>query len=559
MQQKSPIEKRGEGAALVCAALIALTPPAAQAARRSLPVREAARVTVEQFRREQPQARIEVDAKSGLVRSLRNVSFHGEGGQDAVAVADAFIARHRAMLLGDRAPEDLTVAAVDRTGTGAHITYQQQYHGLPVWGACFSVHTDAAGHVTLAQGTIQPEIALDTTPALDSARAIEAARAAVGSPALRMAPRATLGILGDAGSARLVYRIELAAFPPADWRVHVDATSGAVLARMNLLTHVDAVGLVVEENPFTTPDLVTRPLPNLLGDGVLHGKYANVGSFDRIDRVGQLFGKRLSRAEDHRFLATPDDPRFDEQMLYYHVNRAHGFLRASFGFTGRDHALPVLAHVPDVDERTSILRGPLNNAYYSPFMDALFFGDGTGAANGGLNPTSRDADVIYHEYSHAAIARIVPNLNGETEYNVFGAALNEGYADYFAATINNDAEMGEFASGHPLGIRNLANERRFPADVNHPRLGQPESHWTGQIWGGACWELRQKLGAQVTDGLVFGSLFFLPRDGKATLSSAAEALLQADKGQYQGAHADAIRQVMEQRGLLKAAIALPGF
>jgi hypothetical protein len=101
-------------------------------------------------------------------------------------------------------------------------------------------------------------------------------------------------------------------------------------------------------------------------------------------------------------------------------------------------------------------------------------------------------------------------------------------------------------------MRNLANDRRFPRDVNHPRLGEPESHWTGQIWGGACWELRQKLGADLTDRIVFRSLYYLPRDGKATLQSAAEALLQADAAEYGGAHAEAIRQVMSGRGLLAA-------
>jgi Zn-dependent metalloprotease len=543
---------------LIGVALVALTLSPASAAARGRSVRETARSAAERFLREQPGTRVTIDAKTGLVRSLANLAPTGQPGGDGVAAAEKFLATHREMLLGDRAPEEMSLAAVDRVGTGTHVTYQQQYRGLPVWGARFSVHLDARGEVRLAQGTVQPGIDLETTAALPAAEAIRRAKESVGNPALRAAPRATLGVTGDSGPARLAYRVELAALPPADWRIFVDAESGAVLGQMDLLRRADAEGLVFDENPFTTPDLALRPLTGLLGGGILKGAYADVGSFDRIDAVGRIFGKRLSRAQDQRFVATPEDPGFDEQMIYYHVTRMHDFLRSTFGYTDRDHALPVVAHMPDVTEFTHRVVGPLDNAYYSPLLDAIFFGDGTGAENGGINATSRDADVIYHEYAHAALQIIVPNLTGETRYNVFGGALDEGYSDYLACALNNDAEVAEHSAGHPEGMRNLANERRFPEDVNHPKLGEPESHWTGTIWAGACWELRGKLGADVTDRIVFRSLYYLPRDGKATLQSAAEALLEADAAEYNGTHAPAIRQVMSGRGLLGVAVAVPG-
>ena len=70
------------------------------------------------------------------------------------------------------------------------------------------------------------------------------------------------------------------------------------------------------------------------------------------------------------------------------------------------------------------------------------------------------------------------------------------------------------------------------------------------IWGGACWDLRQALGAAVADRLVFHSIYYQPDDGSAALQTGALGLLQADQELYGGNHQAAIRQVMERRGIL---------
>ena len=46
------------------------------------------------------------------------------------------------------------------------------------------------------------------------------------------------------------------------------------------------------------------------------------------------------------------------------------------------------------------------------------------------------------------------------------------------------------------GDANLGNNNRFPDGLFHPRLGSPEEHFTGLIWGGACWSLREQIGAR---------------------------------------------------------------
>jgi Zn-dependent metalloprotease len=241
-------------------------------------------------------------------------------------------------------------------------------------------------------------------------------------------------------------------------------------------------------------------------------------------------------------------------MIYYHVSRARAYFRGAFGAGPRGGALPATAHVMQAAGKTAGTQPgpgparPMDGAYYSPAQNALFFGDGAGRAAGGFNSTSLDADVICHESSHAVIFRIVDMGRRPDD---FGRALEEGYADYFAGTINNDPEIGEYTVGSPGGLRSLSNDHRYPDHVNYPLTGAPQAHWTGMIWGGTCWQIRAALGPAVADALVFRSLYYQP-DHRADFATAARALLEADNAVYRGAHDAVLRQVLAHRGLAAA-------
>jgi Zn-dependent metalloprotease len=582
-------------------AIVLLVPAAGgHAWSSSRPIREEARIAVGQFRRVHPQAIVELNPVTGLARSLVN---DGEArsplAESPVDAAAAFVAEHRKMLLGDRSPAELQLHDVQQLATSSHVRYQQLYRGLPVWGARLSVHTNVGGY-RMVHSSVRPRLQLDPSPVLKPADAVRAAlgapAAALCAPAARSMPPAaallsereqsehraraqrppsgsaatperersehraraerassgsaattTLGVLPLPDGARLVYRVDA-----VDFRFFVDARSGAILKKLDRRKSTQDEGSVVDENLLTTPQLVTRAFPylNHTGQsGYLSGAFANIWTFDRVDWSGDYFvwGKRLSQESDYHFTAQPTDGRFDEQMAYYHVNRAHDYFRGAFGFTGRDDMMAIFVHVPEIDWKNKKVRGALDNAYYHPYFDALFFGDGTGVARGGINPTSRDSDVIYHEYTHAVMGRIVPDLSWEK--NDYGGALQEAYADYFACTLNNDPDMGEYSMGNLRGMRTMQHRFRYPDDVDDPHIGEPEEHWTGKIWGGACWDLRQKLGPAVADQVIFHSMYYLPEDGTATFEKAAQAVAAADEERYAGAHKAVIREVMAARGI----------
>jgi Zn-dependent metalloprotease len=490
-----------------------------------------------------PGARFLLDPRTRLPRLLYDFPDPPRGADPAAAAA-AFLAQYRPLLLGDGALAELQQVELRRRPGSDHVRYQQRHDGLPVWGGGLSVHLDVAGRVRMVNGTFFPGVHVDAPARLTPDEAVRRAMAEVeASEPLPAPPSVELGIYPRLRLFRLAYRVRLATAAPADWECFVDAATGAVLERANRGRDLDGSGVVVEENPTVTPGLVTRPFANLVGDGYLHGLFADVWVFDRV-QGSSFLRRRNAYSQENLFNWSSDDSRFDEQMLYYHVTRVHDWYKSHFGFTDRDAPFPVHAHWPSLDANRQPVA--LNNAYFSPFQQALFFGDGTGSSNSGLNPLSRDADVIYHEYTHAVIDRITDLGRWP---NDFGTALNEAYADYFSSTITGDPVEGEFASGRATGLRALSATNRFPQQVDHPTLGLPESHYTGIIWGASCWDLRTRLGADVADRLLFEALPFMPADGSADFPIALAAVLQADASVYGGEHQAAIREVYGSRGI----------
>ena len=121
--------------------------------------------------------------------------------------------------------------------------------------------------------------------------------------------------------------------------------------------------------------------------------------------------------------------------------------------------------------------------------------------------TSLDPDVIYHEYSHAVINELV----GSDQSREF-KALNEGSADYFSSSFLDDAVMAEYAAkifnARSGFLRRTDNSNRWPYNV----VG--ESHADGNIWSGALWDVRSRLGAGVADEIAINALAMLTPDAE---------------------------------------------
>lgn len=322
-------------------------------------------------------------------------------------------------------------------------------------------------------------------------------------------------------------------------------------------------------NPLESPETVEVSLAHLTHpDGALVGDFARVRNCVPDVEAGQkipvdLGGFQLELTAcvpthtalpgddgTYRHIAPPespaeDDGRFAEVMMYHHMQLIHDYYRDVHGLTDRDHPLEAIvniqAHVDLCDQWTM-----LPNAAFFPeeSLDQLPFGialeldlDGDAIVFSGsaTRNFAYDATVIYHEYTHAILGntRLNAVFLDDQGLNNLPGALNEAYADYFAATLIDSStvgayslnDLGEFSvCGVPLGAggnlaRDLDNDHRCPHDLTS------SVHADSQMFSSALWEIRAALGPEDADRVVLAAVLTLTQTSGFT--DAAQATIDA--------------------------------
>jgi hypothetical protein len=489
---------------------------------------------------------------------------------------------------------DLRVAGVSRGLSGEHVRFQQTLNGVPVFGAGVAV--------TLPKGDSPAAFTsrYDARPAAQGmALAMPSALAAAARGPGDVEVRPPELVYAPSGKTlvpawQLTVRSEE---PRGTWVVLVDAVSGEVLYRHNLM-RFDS-GRVFDPNPAQTNG-GTAPAGHCdsgANESLLSGEYtikALQGIASGQDKLkGQwvdltapgipppegtpaykLAG--LANEPSRNYVYLCNDDRFEETMVYHHLDRTQRKLQA-LGFTGASGVVqrPVSAHahyMPDC------------NAFFDPTNRALHFGDFNGDAFfpvgcGGAPPlhdSAEDADWIIHEYGHAVLDDQIPGFSfGPFPAAEQAASIGEGFGDFLAAAMNKDPCWGEYANigvnacngGASPGNRTLQNSRVYPAgfeacidvDLNGDSVPESEEpHCGGEVWGGALWDLAEEIAGGTPDQealditlmLVIDSHFYL--DQQATFDEAAAAICLADDILYDGDHAAEIASAFSGQGISSA-------
>ncbi|GMV40687.1 MAG: hypothetical protein AMXMBFR64_24030 [Myxococcales bacterium] len=248
---------------------------------------------------------------------------------------------------------------------------------------------------------------------------------------------------------------------------------------------------------------------------------------------------------------------FAELMMYWHVNHIHDWFKDSFGMSSLDFSMDALVNV-----QFSIYGGwlPFDNAAFIPKEslaqlglpldlngDSIIFGQGTNV------DFSYEADVIYHEYTHAMIG--TTRLMGVT-LDAYGptnlpSAMNEGFADYFAATLADDPLMGAYAlsnvssiftSAPPMDLsRDLSVMKRCPDDLT------TEFHADGEIVGSAMWSIRAQLGPAAADAIILKAIQTFTN--ATTIDGASEAIIE-EAGKLDPPRDAEVEQILRDHGML---------
>jgi Zn-dependent metalloprotease len=161
-------------------------------------------------------------------------------------------------------PDQLRLVETLQSLAGTHLRFVQYVDAVRVWGTEVRVFLDRAHQPVSAMGHVEPDAAtVDRSAQIDQPTAVQAAKDAIGTTVtLRDPERTELVIYPDAGTLTLAWEVILPASEPlGDWRVLVDAKTGAVIASGNLI--------LTGPSPAT---IVTAPSPAATGPGPPPGK-----------------------------------------------------------------------------------------------------------------------------------------------------------------------------------------------------------------------------------------------------------------------------------------------
>ncbi len=158
----------------------------------------------------------------------------------ALSVAAAgFLDRHGAAFGLQTGSAELTLRRSEADELGQkHLTYEQHYRGLPVFGALLKVHFDAAGRITVVNGAAIPDIDVSTnatrSPREAEVAALKFAKATDGKVrGTRLLVYREGLVKGVPGANRLAYEVEVMSRKQVRDFIYVDAISGKAIDRIS--------------------------------------------------------------------------------------------------------------------------------------------------------------------------------------------------------------------------------------------------------------------------------------------------------------------------------------
>jgi len=436
--------------------------------------------------------------------------------------ARTFLAAHLDLLAPGAAPGDFVVVANQLSAGGdvRSIGFTQHANSIAVLGGAISfvfkhdrmimVGSTALPHVTTAP-PVQPGL---RGARLSSTRVTSAAVGWLGAAGQPVAVRGAVANeqvivpivhARGAGGVDVDYTlaeqvtVESTTGEPGQWKVYIDAATGAAFARESTLTF--ASGTVLYDVPVRAPMAVGGRHPQPAAEATLNvngvavtADQAGVVTWTGNDpamvspglsgplvAVTDLSGKLASGAlplpaDGSVLWSHPSDEAIDAQFdAFVYADQAKQFVRTRMNLTLAylDQQMPVF--VNEVNGTAKC------NAYSKG--DELHFLPQT---PGQCENTGRVADVAYHEFGHTLHRHsIIPGVGQ------FNHSMSEGAADTFAVAMTGDSGVGRgfYLNNTPVRELNPAQKKIWPRDADG------EIHDEGQIYGEAMWDLRTNLEA----------------------------------------------------------------
>ncbi len=431
-----------------------------------------------------------------------------------------FVRDHAGVL--NAQPENLRLLYSEIVDGKVYQKYIQQYNGLDVLNSHVDLRISSDGRVFMFGSDYKQGITVSISPSLGVSAARAFAKAGFATPPPDdLITGGKLSILPIRYATRydyhLVYNFVIASGPEEVWNTYVDAHSGTVLWRKNMVVHFREG----DQHPARpTANVVNvRVTGSIAKDSWLYGyttmpmasMYVNVGNKEYITDADGRFTADLGTETTAAVVARLAGPyvtvrRADSsvtvknakittsavagqdlnivwdqsnsvaaaRMAAFHINAVRKFVRS----------LDASNKLIDIDKQiTSVVNvASTCNANWDGSKVNFY------ASGGGCGNTGEIADVIYHEYGHAVNQFMYTRLRGSSMSN---GTLGEATADILANMLRDDAHIGIgfVVNGANEGIiRNSDNSRVYPRDIVN------EIHDDGMILTGAVWDMRKAIG-----------------------------------------------------------------
>lgn len=244
-----------------------------------------------------------------------------------------------------------------------------------------------------------------------------------------------------------------------------------IVAAVPLSRGADARLLIVPENLIVTPE------PRIVSvhdtaEGLLAGRFFRI-----LDAIGARGLRDIADPasvveagnDTGEYLSPPGSTGFTAQMAYYHLSTARRRLE--------QQRIPV----PDMRAQVFVNVAGLNHGIYQRrAAPMLAFGQKPGS----------DADIIYHEYGHAVLDGINPELLIEGESS-FASAFHEAFGDIVAYALTGGSRIGEYGG---RAVRNIQNTAHYPGGCMDPKLGRFEPHVASRVISGIFFDMSVRIG-----------------------------------------------------------------
>ncbi len=383
-----------------------------------------------------------------------------QAGTDKVAVANTLVSGHRSAVHG-AAGDSYAVYSVRTDPNGAaHVRYTRTFHGLPVYGGDFVMHTTAAGGFAGVSNALAAPLTLSTSPAVSTARATAVARHHFAGT-LSRTDSTKLVVDASSGTSRLAWETVLRGMAadgqtPSVLHVLTDARGGGFLRSWDEIETATGTGKTLYSGNVSVS--TSGAAPNFTMIDATHGNGRtcdmNNGSSTctTFTDADNIWG---NNANSNRQSAGADAHYGAAKTFDYYKN-VHG----RNGIFGNGTGVPSRVHY--------------GNSYVNAFWDGaqMTYGDGSGNAR----PLVA-IDVAGHEMSHGVTEHVVP---GGLTYSGESGGLNEGTSDIFGTMVEfyaaNATDPGDYNIGEKINIFGDGKPLRY---MYNPALdGASHSCWS---------------------------------------------------------------------------------